>query len=265
LTAKDSNGGVFPVAPLLGNTSVKGLQATATTTVYTFSASGYVLRNVAGGLVFSSITGSVPVNINTVGPVGGGRDQAAAFAAGAEVHFYALLSPDGSTLSGVASLSAVAPTIPAGYSYYCYLGSIVMSGANLQIVYQRGSDIVYPQFVTVLEAFSIGVGNVPWTQVTQSLINVAVPAIADKMDMLCSGYRSSTTGGDTSFRWGFVSGQETLRLNVSPASGITLSDAATFRIPARALFYSAVVFGGTPSTQLIYAYVRGYSVPNGTN
>ena len=64
-------------------------------------------------------------------------------------HVFAIGKEDG-TLDCLLSLSATAPTMPAGYTYKCYLGAIYNgSGGNFNEMYQRDNEVVCATVVVV--------------------------------------------------------------------------------------------------------------------
>ena len=57
-------------------------------------------------------------NINTAGPVAGGRDQAATFTGNTWVYFFIIYNPSIPDISSLSSASPIAPTLPSGYNYF---------------------------------------------------------------------------------------------------------------------------------------------------
>lgn len=83
-------------------------------------------------------------DIDTAGPIINGRDQVAAFTVSTDVHFYWIWN--GTTLASIASSvpPPVGPTLPTGYTFFAYIGTVALNGAgtipNAQI---RGNYITY--------------------------------------------------------------------------------------------------------------------------
>lgn len=61
-------------------------------------------------------------NVSTAGPIINGRDQAAVFGT-AWVNFYIIYNPDAQIVASLSSLSATAPTLPAGYTFFVRVGA----------------------------------------------------------------------------------------------------------------------------------------------
>jgi len=91
-----------------------------------------VLNGAAGGTC----------NIGTAGPIANGRDQAGAFNATTFIYLYFIWN--GTTLASLASLNGTTPTLPSGYTHWCYALSVRTIGASvLNIVHARGSRVYY--------------------------------------------------------------------------------------------------------------------------
>lgn len=90
----------------------------------------------------SNIVGK-SINIGTAGPAANGRDQAAAFPAGSNVHLYFIYNPTLDVVATLASLTYGTPALPAGYTDVAYAGSVVLSGTNFLAMYGRGNTIYY--------------------------------------------------------------------------------------------------------------------------
>jgi hypothetical protein len=131
---------------VVGYSSVRGLMgnvnAATPLTSFDLSAEAVVLRNATGGVVLRTSTGTLSCSISTAGPVAGGRDQAAAFAGNSWVHLYFIWN--GTTLSLVASNSASAPTLPAGYTHWAYATALRWNASsNIIPGFVRGRRFIY--------------------------------------------------------------------------------------------------------------------------
>jgi len=69
-------------------------------------------------------------SIVTAGPIAGGRDQAAAFAVSTWLHFFIIYDPNLGDVSSLSSLSATAPTLPSGYTYFVRVGCSRTDGSG---------------------------------------------------------------------------------------------------------------------------------------
>lgn len=110
---------------------------------------------------------TLTLDISVAGPVALGRDQAAAFAADGFIFAYLISGASG--VSAIWSASEVAPTLPAGYSYYLKVGiGIMSSGSILQFSCEGlGSDRFYLFSYAGLAATEIlnGGSATAWTTV----------------------------------------------------------------------------------------------------
>jgi hypothetical protein len=96
---------------------------------------------------------NVTVDIATAGPVANGRDQSGAFSNDSWVHFYWIWN--GTTLAGIASAAAppTGPTLPSGYTHWCYEGSARVDGSgNIVKMYHRGNRATYEAARSALAA-----------------------------------------------------------------------------------------------------------------
>lgn len=160
-------------------TGVKGLVANpasyTSTSTMTISCTEAVLVNSSGATKRITGVADVTCNINTSGPVAGGRDQSAAFSSTAEVHFYLIYN--GTTVNAVCSTStpsAGGPVLPTGYTYYVYIFSITLvSGALLGVEFVRGNRV----FAQGLFAGSSAAAST--TESTQTI--TGVPTIATRI------------------------------------------------------------------------------------
>lgn len=233
-------------------------------TTLNFTADLVVTRNNTLGTLAFFNTFNATVDISQAGPVLNGRDQAAAFAATAVVHVYAI-SGAGQTVGLIASLTAPSgggPTLPANYTHWAYLTTLILSGSTFQNCQIVGDKVYY----AARQATSL-VGGQASVETAVSLTNW-VPPIAQAVFLQIEG--SVTTSAGVNFNQG--------TLNVRVVSGAdlflskpwgysvgahTMQDVGLLEVPNLNQFFylwsvvpNAVGFGAS-------AWVSGYRVPNG--
>jgi len=133
----------FVTAAIVGVGSTSGLKIVrnATTSIADITADEAVLVDSSGQIIRHTAV-SVSPNINTSGSAINARDQAGAFSTSTTVYLW--LISDGTTIAGLASLSATAPTLPSGYTYKLLVGAWKTtsgSGTVLQAATQRGKTL----------------------------------------------------------------------------------------------------------------------------
>jgi hypothetical protein len=131
------------VKGLVGNTVGAGF------TTALFTAAEVLLRDAASGASYLFSTVAPPAcNINAAGPIINGRDQAAAFGNNTWVHFFFITN--GTLVQTLCSLSATAPTLPAGYTASAYIGAARLGTGTLANVRFQGSMSTYGSSQVVL-------------------------------------------------------------------------------------------------------------------
>lgn len=126
---------------------------TAGSTSLTLTAEYGRLRNPTAKTTLVRTALSATLNNATAGPVANGRDQAASFGTQTWVHLFWIT--DGTTDALLSSLSATAPTLPAGYTHFAYLTSLrVGATANAWALtgWVRGASVFYNAEPNVLSA-----------------------------------------------------------------------------------------------------------------
>jgi len=101
-----------------------------------------------------------------VGANAGGRMSAAAIA-NTTYHCFAILKDSDLSVDYGFDVSATAPTMPSGYTYFRRIGSIIRAGATILAFSQVGDEFLL--LVPVQDA-----GDVTWTT-TASLVTLSVP------------------------------------------------------------------------------------------
>ncbi len=128
---------------------LRGVRATTVTMQYT---ADYLTLHNAAGETLALTNVSETNNINTAGPVAGGRDQVGAFGDWVWVHFFIIYNPTTGDVSSLSSLSPTAPTLPTGYTYFVRVGCNLKTNAGiLRAAWQIGDrfyhgDITSPIF-----------------------------------------------------------------------------------------------------------------------
>jgi len=113
--------------------------AYATAATVTIAADSLVLSNAAGfQKAFASVSETVDITVSGVGGLDTGSESSGA---ATWYHLYIIGQADG-TVDGLLSLSATAPTLPSGYTFYGYVGAIQNTAANDFIeIYQTGNMV----------------------------------------------------------------------------------------------------------------------------
>ena len=144
------------VASSVGSPRIDGFTAvnnTAAPTTKLDLAAGFVqLRNPTDGTVaVRTSTGTLTNDTAVVGPAANGRDQAGAFSASSDVHFYFIWN--GVTLATLSSATAppTGPTLPTVYTHWAYAtGWRYSATSTLPVAYGRGAWVQYSTAVTII-------------------------------------------------------------------------------------------------------------------
>lgn len=144
------------VASSVGAPRVDGLTAvnnTASPTTKLDLAAGFVqLRNPTDGTVaVRQSTGTLTNDTGAAGSVANGRDQAGAFSASSDVHFYFIWN--GTTLATLSSATAppTGPTLPTGYTHWAYAtGWRYSATSTLAVAFGRGAWVQYASAVWIV-------------------------------------------------------------------------------------------------------------------
>ena len=122
---------------------LRGIYKTTATQQYTADVA--ILHDVNGNTVTLTNLDETN-NVDTSGPIAGGRDQAGAFDDSSWIHFFFIYNPVTGDVSSLSSASPTAPTLPAGYTFFVRVGSVYfMSGSfggELRRSYQMGDKVV---------------------------------------------------------------------------------------------------------------------------
>lgn len=182
---------------------------------------------------------SVSVSINTT--VGGvnGLDTGSR-AAGTWYNLF--LISDGNTVAGLASLSAIAPTMPSGYTYRLRVGAMRTDGsANFLRTTQRGS---HTEYTTGGVSMATG-SNAAWTAVA---IGNFVPPTATQIKGIMSGvsmgnnttvavapsngYPTGSTGNTASTPWSITN-------STGAANGLSAQMTFEFILQSSNIYYAS--------------------------
>jgi hypothetical protein len=173
---------------MYGVQGAQGVIGSPTTSQATFSASAL---NVFSPTLLTSVpltnTGSIINDITVAGPTANGRDQAGAFSAAAEVHFYFIWN--GVTVATVSSISPppTGPVMPTGYTHWAYICSAMMTGGVLRVCILRGSRVTLAPLVSAASFSSIST-----SQTNVSLTGI-VPTVA--LNYAINARGTATSGG----------------------------------------------------------------------
>lgn len=254
-----------PYTPPGSMASVWGLKGAndgaSPTTKFDFTTYGSTVRNTSNGFAFVRPALSRELDISTVGA--DGRDQTSAFGSGATIHIYHIF--DGTNDRLVASLGdpSTGPNgaqMPAGYTAWCYLTSMVLSGTNLPVVYVRGASVFFEE-----EKDVVNTSSVPTTEQTAS-VSTLVPAIATEYELHDDSYTGPNVGGGNSFLYFRVKTgvNHTYRWNIAATATANLTHNATVRLPnVGQQFFWLWTHSSTNASSSTNLKLPSYRVPNG--
>lgn len=246
-----------------GVARVSGLRATMVTNLLTATAARVIAMN-SSGMVVVGAPGTTTCDVTLAGPVVGGRDQAAAFTANSWVHFHYITN--GAAWGIIASASATAPTMPSGYNYGAYLGTIRKEATNMRDMRIFGSRAHF----TVPNSLVVNGTATTLTDLSATVAQV-IPVEASCYDIHCT-FRLTADGS------GIVDGQAYIydtntapsimvgRLGLQGMAASVQAEASpmTFtKVNNQQLWYQMMVANGT--TQKLTIEVNHYVLPNGDN
>lgn len=159
----------------------------ATAATITIAANEVVLRNAAGySRRFTSLSETLNITASGANGLDTGSEASSTW-----YHIWAIAKADG-TLDGIFSTSSTAPTLPANYVFYGYLGAIYNnSSSNLVPIFQRGN------MVTMDNAFGSALSAGTQTNFTTVSLTAIVPPTAISVDTLIGASVSSGTADST--------------------------------------------------------------------
>ena len=205
--------------PIGGYTSLKSSSLGASNYVSTTTAGSIVLTNAAGG-VFVAKNVNVSTNISTAGANGLDTGTVAANAWYAEFVIY---NPATNTQAGLFSLSATAPTLPAGYTMAARMGwkRTGASGYLLQILqYGNKAQYVVTAGTNVSAAPQIASGtNLGLVSYTAAAVGTFVPPTASKILAIIGGSGNSAMLAPNASYGGVNSTTNPPYLQVGPGGG----------------------------------------------
>lgn len=254
---------------VVGAYGVRGLigvnNSGAPTTTYDLDADTVVVRNSAANPVVLVNPTLVSVNVGTAGPAANGRDQSGAFTASTFVHFYFIYNPTSGTLAGIASAAgpATGPTLPSGYTHWCYATTIRFNGSSqLVVTYTRGDRAFYAAPVSVLSTNSPSTSQADLT--TPFL--VAVPSVAGCAFGMAAIAATAGGGGaiNHALKLRIITAVDYESYYVLAITSNSNAQNCGFEIPnLQALFY-LVTNNTNVASEQVDVTVRGYSLPNGS-
>lgn len=241
---------------LTGNTGVSGTTAT-------FTAAEILMRNPStGGSLLALNAGPLVCNINTAGPAANGRDQAAAFGNNSWVHFW-FISDGAGTIATLASISATAPTLPAGFVASAYIGAVRLGAGTLASVRFLGAK-------TLWDSSQIALTNGQATTMTAVNVAAFVPPNALAFDIMIRDFVCTPAAGNglydvtqtlsatstgTMFRLGF-SGVQSSAFNASTGGQM-------YQMPNLGQQYYYLVATGASNPVSSTHHISAYINPNG--
>lgn len=265
-----TTGGVFTFASapkggksLPGTVGFLGFNNPATPTTKFDMSSTYVAVK---GLSDDTVIGlgsnlGTSIDLGLTGPAANGRDQAAAFPVASFIHFYWIYNSTNGGTAGLASLNPITPTLPAGYTHFVYVTTILKDGSgNLKRIHQRGSWVWFDQGEVLI---SNG------TALIEVFVNYSsiVPDASSNI-MVESRLVSNTISapGFDQLSLGFISGSVASNGPVIFSTAIVGFTAAQMRITLPNIglggLYYRIVQASTSAISVAINIV-GYQVPNG--
>jgi hypothetical protein len=206
---------------------------------------------------------SAAINLTLAGPTANGRDQAGNFV-NQDVHFYWIWNPTSSTVATIGSATFVptGPTLPAGYTEWCYITTLRIGSTNNTTAYSGrvSGDKVFLEFAV-------------WSTLTatvETAVTVAprVPAIATQYELQAVEIGTANGSGqlDVALSIRQETGADTLS-HRHQAAGLVNSSAwrnSPFPIIlpniAQQFFYQAT---NTLGSAVYDVFIAWYKVPNG--
>jgi hypothetical protein len=228
-----------------------------------FGANVLLLRNKQGALQFTAPGPGtlIPCDLTQAGPIAGGRDQAAVFAASSFIHFYFIWNPSTNSLNTIASLASedVGPSLPAGYSHFAYIGAIPLdSSSNLLHVHIAGTLCTYDSLQGVLSGgvattpTSWGVSGLVPPNATATLYQVTINVGNASVASFAGYFRPTGSNGSMN---------QYLACNVSVAGGAGTGLTQVTMAPGTGRSFDYNI-NSVPTSGGIYVYVAGYNMPN---
>ena len=249
--------GAVILAAKRGVTGLTGSRNSVTATRLDIAADQVLFVNPSTSkIAIASAVSSQAIDISTVGPAAGGRDQASAFSSGATVNFFFIQKDDG-TISAIASTasSTTGPTMPSGYTRWAYATTLVLTGTNLPNVWVRGATVYYKSAQVVLTHST----TMP-TTATSISVSAYIPSNALRGRFNAQMDNATASTGAYTMTFGTESlSPVTFYLGVS-SSGATATTGGPFEIP---LVSQTVYYQGSSALTRGGLDVLGYTIPNG--
>lgn len=137
---KASGAGIVAITPLCGATGFTLANSSGTPNTLIDTAADRAVMLNSSGNSFTATSISASINTATNGAVN--TLDTGSLTTSTWYNFF--LISNGTTTGGLASLSATAPTLPSGYTYFCRLGAMRTDGSsNFYRTSQKGRDTVY--------------------------------------------------------------------------------------------------------------------------
>lgn len=254
--ATGPTGATGPAGPASAST-VRGLVGNASSsTAYAITFTEATLRDATGGSYFVT-NGSFTAD--SAGAVGAnGRD---ATLADGDLHLYAIKGAG--AVAGIWSNAAppTGPTLPSGYTNWCYLSSVKRSGGTIPTMIMRGDHVYYAAQQTLFSNSTVGGITTPMSYAPY------VPALALDVDFMTYANIVSGSGALAIGQWaiGVVSGSVLVFVQLITATVSTYDYKTSYATLPNV--NQTVYFGWTsinsPLSFGANLYILGYHVPNG--
>jgi hypothetical protein len=208
-------------------------------------------------------------NINTSGPVAGGRDQSGAFGNNTWIHFY-YIQKDDNTFATISSLNEPedGPNLPSGYAYWTYACSVRKNNSgNLMRMNYYGSRGMYDgtNVTSSLRVLENGVA----TTFTAVDLSGLVPPFTRRAHLLAVVFARINAGAPAPL---FIRLQVPGGLGEMAAAGVQCLDTTNtfvegsvgeWAIIDQEILYRLDSGGATVATGGAFLDVYGFTVPNG--
>ena len=204
---------------------LRGIYKTTATQQYTADVA--ILHDVNGNTVTLTNLDETN-NVDTSGPIAGGRDQAGAFDAPSWIHFFFIYNPVTGDVSSLSSASPTAPTLPTGYTFFVRCGAVYFKDTSVLTQSAQLGDTVYVNAVGLWN----GAPSVANTYQTLDLSG-AIPPTAKKI-VGRFGFSSTTPSTDQAmflsadsttavcYTWGNLSKDALYKDNLGDAQFFTM-------------------------------------------
>ena len=243
---------------LAGSTGLQGIyNASTPDSKVDFSAVAVCLKNPLNGYIaFVSNAGTITNDIGASGPVANGRDQSSAFTASHWLHYYWIYN--GSAIATISSLtdpSGGGPTLPTGYTHWCYIGAIYLdSTTKLMHMIIRGNKFFHePSSQPPIKALNAGSAS---TETSFSL-SAFVPPNAGTV--FCGIEFTPASAGQSCYVYP-IAGLSVIQIAYGPVAAQVVAVKLELPNISQTMYYK-----NSAASCYTTVYIVGYTMPNSSS